>query len=144
MSMTTVAPRIAHLPSVTLQQRRELPEVGGVYFVVDEKLVVVYVGQTENLNGRWRSHHRAPQMSTGAYRIHWKQIDDPQERARIEQQCIDYLRPLWNRSEVPVSEQRRLNAYINDVARHLGIPPHDLVYQILAEWAYSRLPEQRR
>ena len=55
-----------------------------------------------------------------------------------ERQSIAYFRPPWNRSEIPVNEMKRVEAYINDVARFMGIAPRELVCRILTEWAYNR------
>lgn len=56
----------------------------------------------------------------------------------IERQAIEYFRPLWNRTEIPVSDEKRVMAYVNDVARYLDITPRELVCRVLMEWAYNR------
>jgi hypothetical protein len=136
--MTIAAVRVSHLPSLAFQHRRDLPTAPVVYFVIGENLDVVYVGQTANLHDRWRSHHRALQMQSGDYRIHWMEVFDEQRRIEIEREAINYFRPVWNRSEVPIADMKRVEAYINDVARYMEINPRDLVCKILTEWAYNR------
>lgn len=136
--MTIAVVQVSHLPSLAFHHRRDLPPVPAVYFVLDEKLGVMYVGQTANLRDRWKTHHRALQMQVGGYRIHWKEVADDQQRADIEREAIAYFRPAWNRSEVPVADLKRVEAYITDVARYMEISPRDLVCKILTEWAYNR------
>lgn len=133
-----VSVQIGHLPSLAFEHRRELPEIPALYFVLDGQMRIMYIGQTGNLRDRWKSHHRALQMGSGGYRIHWNMITDEQQRLEGERQSIKLFRPPWNRSEVPVDELKRVEAYINDVARYMEIDPRVLVCRILTEWAYNR------
>lgn len=130
--------QIGHLPSLAFEHRRDLPIIPALYFVLDGRMNIMYIGQTANLRDRWKSHHRALQMENGTYRIHWKAIETEQERADDERQSIAFFRPPWNKSDVPVADMKRVMAYINDVARHMEIDPRDLVVRILTEWAYNR------
>lgn len=130
--------QIAKLPSLAFDHRRDLPPIPALYFVLDQHVSVLYIGQTANLRDRWKSHHRAPQMSDNAHRIHWREIADDRQRAEAERQSIAFFRPPWNRSEIPVAELKRVESYINDVARYMEIDPRDLVCRILADWAYNR------
>ena len=136
--MTLSSVQLGYLPSLAFEHRRDLPPVPAVYFVLDAQRNVMYIGQTVNLRDRWKAHHRALQMERGGYRIHWRGVTDEQERLDAERQSIKYFRPPWNRSEVPVADLKRVEAYINDVARYMEIDPRDLVCQILTEWAYNR------
>lgn len=136
--MTAAISHISTLPSLAFVHRRDLPAIPAVYFVLSDRLDVLYIGQTANLFERWRSHHRALQMQDGAYRIHWMQVHNEIERSTIERQAIDYFRPVWNRSEVPGADMKRVMAYVSDVARYMGVNQRDLVVQILTEWAYNR------
>lgn len=133
--------KIAKLPSLAFEHRRDLPTLPALYFVIDARLHIVYIGQTTNLRERWKAHHRAPQMDAGGYRIHWLVVHDARRRTDGERQSIAYFRPPWNRSEIPVNDMKRVEAYINDVARFMEIDPRDLVCRILAEWAYNRKVE---
>ena len=130
--------QIAKLPSLAFEHRRDLPPIPALYFVLDIQVNILYIGQTANLRDRWKSHHRAPQMDSTTYRIHWREIADEGQRADAERQSIAFFRPPWNRSEIPVAEMKRVEAYINDVARYMEIDPRDLVCRILSEWAYNR------
>lgn len=136
--MTLAIAQISLLPSLAFEHRYDLPPVPALYFTLNDRREIVCIGETENLRTRWKSHHRARQMATGGYRIHWREMPDADTRALAEREAIAYFRPTWNRTEVPVSEMKRVEAYINDVARYMEIDPRELVCKILMEWAYSR------
>lgn len=136
--MTLATAQISLFQSLAFAHRYDLPPIPALYFVLSEQRDVVYIGQTANLRDRWKSHHRARQMALGAYRIHWKEVADEDQRTALEKQAIAYFRPLWNRTEVPIADRKRVEAYISDVARYMEIDPRELVCQILMEWAYNR------
>jgi excinuclease UvrABC nuclease subunit len=137
---TPVAPtvQIAHFPSMAYEERRDLPTIPALYFVVDSARNVVYIGQTVNLRDRWKSHHRAAQMERGGYRIHWRVVENDIQRRHYEARCIEHFRPPWNRSEVPVSDLKRVMAYISEVARYMEVDRDELLARILMDWAYNR------
>lgn len=132
------AVQVGHFPSMAFEDRRELPITPALYFVVDGKRDIVYIGQTANLRERWKSHHRAIQMDRGSYRIHWRVVPDEALRKQYEARCIEQFRPAWNRSEVPVNDLKRVMAYITDVARYMEIDRDELLARILTDWAYNR------
>jgi len=47
------------LTSLTIQNKDDLPEESGIYFVIDASKVY-YIGMSQNLQERWYSHHRQP------------------------------------------------------------------------------------
>lgn len=136
--MTLATAQISLFPSLAFEHRTDLPPIPAVYFVLNEQRGVMYIGATENLRARWKSHHRAPQMNVGSYRIHWMEMGDADQRLAMERQAIDYFRPLWNRTEVPTNDMKRVIAYINDAARFMDVNPRELTCKILMEWAYNR------
>jgi hypothetical protein len=136
--MTLAIAKISTLPSLAFEHRQDLPAIPALYFVLNDQREIAYIGETENLRARWKSHHRARQMVVGGYRIHWQEIPDADQRTSAERQAITYFRPQWNRTEVPMADMKRVEAYINDVARYMEVDPRELVCKILMEWAYSR------
>ncbi|WP_319419096.1 GIY-YIG nuclease family protein [Pleurocapsa sp. FMAR1] len=46
------------LPSTKLLNKDQLPQKSGIYFAVDEKKRLLYVGKAQNLYKRWLNHHR--------------------------------------------------------------------------------------
>ena len=136
--MTIITAQISTLPSLAFEYRQDLPPIPALYFALNSQREIVYIGETENLRTRWKSHHRARQMSAGGYRIHWMEMADADQRQSSERRAIAYFRPQWNHTEIPVADMKRVEAYINDVARYMEIDPKELVCRILMEWAYSR------
>jgi len=137
MTLETIA-QISLFPSTTFEHRAELPPIGAVYFVLNSRREVMYIGQTANLRDRWKSHHRARQMAVGSYRIHFVHVADEDRRLALEKEATAYFRPLWNRTEVPAADMKRVGAYLKDVARYMEIDPGELMCQILMDWAYGR------
>lgn len=92
---------LSALPSVTLDQRRDLPACQGIYFVMDGARVL-YVGKAGNIGSRWRNHHRLYALrQLPGISIAWLQFDgDEQLLTQIEDACIVYFDPPMNWSAV--------------------------------------------
>lgn len=139
MTLSTIT--ISLLQSVAFEFRQDLPAIPAVYFVLNPQREIVYIGEASDLQARWagKRHQRTPQMQGGGYRIHWRAAPaDPAERKHAEREAINYFQPPWNRTEVPADEMQEIVRYIKNVARYMGMDPHDLHRQILREWAYNR------
>ncbi|MCC5612198.1 GIY-YIG nuclease family protein [Nostoc sp. CHAB 5834] len=46
------------LPSILLEQRKQLPECTAIYFAIDVNDKIQYIGKSNNLRNRWKNHHR--------------------------------------------------------------------------------------
>ena len=44
---------ILQLPHRSIKNRELFPENSGIYYVLDEQFIVLYVGQAKNLRSRW-------------------------------------------------------------------------------------------
>jgi len=51
---------ILQLSHLGLTSKELLPEQSGIYYVLDEKYIIWYIGKAKNLRSRWagKSHHR--------------------------------------------------------------------------------------
>jgi hypothetical protein len=85
---------ILQLPHISLNSRTLLPEESGIYYVVDEKSIIWYIGKAKNLRTRWTgdSHHRLYQLQkqrkklfTIYYELLPESLLDIIEQERIEQ-----------------------------------------------------------
>jgi hypothetical protein len=85
---------VLQLPCIGLKTRELLPEQSGIYYVLDEKSIIWYIGQAKNLRNRWagKSHHRFYQIQkqrkkqfTIYYELVAESLLDGIERQRIEQ-----------------------------------------------------------
>lgn len=91
----------------TLRQRHQLPDSPGIYFVVDERERLLYIGQAKSLRGRWAgaSHHRYKQFyRKGLDKIALRYIlTSVSELEKLEREYIEQLKPLLNESKVKKS-----------------------------------------
>ena len=95
---------IVNLNRTSLETKELLPEYTGVYYVVDEKNLVWYVGKAKNINKRWRgkAHHRIFQLKQLKHKnfyIHYERVNSA-ELDKREKQQIDKYNPQLNSSPV--------------------------------------------
>jgi hypothetical protein len=99
---------IRRLQFVTINSLRELPKGMGVYIVMDEKDVILYVGATwkQGLFLRWANgHHRIPDIQSHgvACRIYYQEFDEKVTQdhvQKVEELMQEIHRPLWNDTPV--------------------------------------------
>jgi excinuclease UvrABC nuclease subunit len=48
---------VLKLPFLLYVENEKLPKISCVYFVVNNKHEIIYIGRTKNLKLRWRNHH---------------------------------------------------------------------------------------
>jgi hypothetical protein len=103
--MNLLAPEtinLSSLPALPLAERHRLPDVPGIYFVMDAADTVHYIGRTKSLWSRWHAHHRRTQFSGIAdLRIAYLIVTDSALLPQIEEALIDYFAPLLNRKKIP-------------------------------------------
>lgn len=98
---------LATLPKKSLNQLAALPTCPSIYFALNETGHVLYIGQAQNLQARWRGkgHHRLDQL-LGINRkqfveIAWLDCSDRiNELDQLEAQYIDQFHPLLNQTPV--------------------------------------------
>jgi len=83
-----------------LENKSDLPSVSGIYAVMAEGYIY-YIGRSKNIRNRWARHHRHRQAQS-LFRgcIAYKAFPEA-DLARVEQDFIDRLDPVWNGTEVP-------------------------------------------
>lgn len=95
---------ILALPKVPLENRENLPQVSGIYYVIDQNRIIWYIGQAKDLKARWKSksHHRLFQLNSQKktkFKIHYRIIESSKLN-EIEQQEISKYHPRLNQSKV--------------------------------------------
>ncbi|MEP0913269.1 GIY-YIG nuclease family protein [Leptolyngbya sp. GB1-A1] len=90
---------------VSLSGRSNLPDLPGIYAVIDAAGEVWYVGKASNLRTRWggRSHHRYSQLSRQNKKRNYQIYYRPCSLGELdsqEKQYIDQFKPLLNYSRV--------------------------------------------
>lgn len=108
------ATMINKLPRIPLHEMKELPDAGCVYFIFSSA-ELVYVGSTNSLLKRIRSHHRIKQFrSYSAPQIAWIGSGDKDLRREWEHHFIATLKPVLNneRLESPCHPLRGMIAVV--------------------------------
>lgn len=92
----------ASLPSVLLSELDSAPEIPGIYFILSDDNVILYVGQTSNFRRRMRQHERKgtfrPTELWLPKRARVYPLSDHQERLRLETVYIVSLLPPLNKA----------------------------------------------
>jgi len=104
------------LPYATIADRRQMPKITGIYFVVAGEDEILYIGKTTNLRGRWENHHRLAQFrSLENVRISWLEISDGSLLGAIGDALINYFLPVYNGRKVlrPITPKKGMNAYVD-------------------------------
>lgn len=100
---------LSKLPSLSLSQKDSLPKCPAVYFAVDTKNRVLYVGKAANLLVRWKDHHRQEQLNRinrkTSIKIAWLSCsNDLEVLATTETYFINFYQPLLNKTPVPAKK----------------------------------------
>jgi hypothetical protein len=102
---------LSNLASVPLNKKRELPAKEAIYFcVVGQE--ILYIGQSKNVNQRWRNHHRYYELVTReGVEIYWFECTGIKQRLIGERLLIEHYKPVFNSSPI------RLKIALNDGTR---------------------------
>lgn len=134
---------LSSLPALPLPQRNRLPEHPAIYFAIDSKERVLYIGKASNLLGRWKEHHRLEQLS----RIHkrspvhlaWLDCSQMQEHLdAMEKYYIGLYQPLLNGTPVPPKKITPAEVVLRDTL--LKIAKYTIVFGIAPESSLHALP----
>jgi hypothetical protein len=109
---------VLDMESYPLLGFRDMPEIAGVYFVFDDKGVVWYVGQTQNVRKRFEypHDHKREFLRFVAYaRVAYVPVEDAEIRAQSEIGYIQALAPdlnvLHRPANVPTLYSRKSRQY---------------------------------
>lgn len=126
---------LLQLPSVPLSERKQLPECAAIYFAIDAKNRVLYIGQAKNLLARWRHHHRIHKLEEidqeFSVRLAWQAWNE-ENLSEAEKGFIKIFQPLLNNTEVEtpavIPSEFVLRDFLKNFSRRLiifGIEPKD-------------------
>lgn len=94
------------LKSVSIEDRDNLPEEPGVYFVIDE-FNIYYIGMSSNIQKRWYSHHKQPYLNSLAnIKISYLDCLPKHYLKNIESTLINHFKPSLNILENPLYKKR--------------------------------------
>jgi GIY-YIG catalytic domain len=105
---------LSNLPSLPLNKKRELPALEAIYFCVIGQ-EILYIGQSKNVNQRWRNHHRYCELVTREdVEIYWFECIGIKQRLMAEQSLIRHYKPAFNSSpirlKIALDDGNRLHA----------------------------------
>ena len=121
------------LPSVSLADRKQLPTCAAIYFAIDARNRVLYVGKAKNLAARWKNHHRLYKLEEidkeSPVRLAW-QVWNQEDLSEAEKSLIVNFQPLLNNTKVEtpavVPSEVVLRDFLKSFSRRLiilGIEP---------------------
>ncbi|MBW4547729.1 MAG: hypothetical protein KME25_25290 [Symplocastrum torsivum CPER-KK1] len=110
---------ILQLCHIALKSRELLPEQSGIYYVLDEKSIIWYIGQAKNLRIRWagESHHRLYQLQKQRKKqltIYYELVAKSQLDA-IERQRIEQYNPQLNGTKVSKKKLRPTETLLREM-----------------------------
>jgi excinuclease UvrABC nuclease subunit len=118
------------LPAVLFAEREALPKISAVYFALSMTGEVLYVGATNDLRQRWRTHHRIPRLETlGCTSIAWYACPE-EATAELECAMIQHFQPPLNGTWSPTVPRPRKK--LPEYMRRIVIIQRDLYEQIRA------------
>ncbi|MFN5514356.1 MAG: GIY-YIG nuclease family protein [Cyanobacteriota bacterium] len=92
-----------NLPYVNFSDLKNLPTCSGIYFVLDSNHIFYYIGKAENIQKRWKNHHRKDQIENihvkYPVKVFWLvwNLDDLDN---AEKYFINCYKPLLNNTKV--------------------------------------------
>lgn len=84
------------LDSVNIEDKDDLPEESGIYFVID-KFNIYYIGMSSNLQKRWYDHHKQQELSSlQNIKISYLDCLPKHYLKNIESALIEHFKPKLN------------------------------------------------
>jgi hypothetical protein len=123
------------LPSVPFDELTHLPASSGVYFALDERGNVLYVGATKNLQKRWRHHNQYCQLQQGECRSIAYYSCPVEMLNETELSMIVQFQPLLNRASG--------HAYDRPLCLQLTKEPITITLTIEGKKIWSALAKKR-
>ena len=141
-----------NLPSVSLAQKSYLPKCPAIYFVLNQKREILYVGRSINLLYRWREHHRFLQLSainkTQEIFIYWWECKSKTfDLVAAENHYINLFKPLLNSTIVPTVNRGDFSILLTQLAKNTiiaGLFFYNNVYELIFIYAYPKKNESRK
>lgn len=108
---------LSALPSVSLDNRKRLPQTAGIYMAIDAAETVQYIGRSNNLRKRWLQHHCQGYIANGG-QIAYLEVNDVSLLPEIEKALI-----LW--FDPPLNQQLRAKKVTVKVGKNFDINLED-------------------
>lgn len=98
-----------NLPAVSLRETDKLPTVAGIYFAIDSRDRLWYIGKAQNINQRWKNHHRYHQLEKinrkTSIILKWYEChNDENILTQLENYFIEAYHPELNQTKVELRQ----------------------------------------
>ena len=134
---------ISTLPSIALKHKAKLPNIGGIYFVLDKFGQVQYIGKSFGIKQRWQQHHLYRQIKhEEGMRIAYLAVDSPELLPEIEVALISWFKPQLNKQILKYGEVKQryqimltptASSEIDRVSGNLEITRSELVEKVIRQ-----------
>ena len=85
------------LPFIRLDNLEKLPEIAAIYFVLNDKEEVLYIGKTENIKQKWSSYGKQELLkATRNVIITYFPVASVDSLNQIETTLIKWFKPEYN------------------------------------------------
>lgn len=103
------------LPSLLLVERRQLPSLSAVYFVLDG-IRILDIGKSTNLAQKWKAYRGLRQLKDrcGSIRIAWLECDDTRLLSKLESALIDYFKPEISKTKAFLSSPQKAKGVLKN------------------------------
>jgi len=128
---------LSDLPYVLFENKRFLPSISGVYLVVDKLGKVGYVGESENLNSRWKNHDRSSWFGWfDGVRIYYLGCDR-EVKVGIEAALVLKFDPCYNRTPL-INRACKFKAKCKPLS-----PEESVCTHVFFRWALTEAVESK-
>ena len=92
------------LPSVAVEDRKQLPETPAIYFAIDGNNQIQYIGKSRFLKSRWKNHSHSQRLArAGVVTISFLEVDaellDVVEAGFIDTLCPPINSKNWRKAK---------------------------------------------
>lgn len=93
----TVNLDVSSLPSAPIGEPGKFPQSYGIYFLLDRRGQILYIGQSRSIRNRWAGHHKLKTARTFAgARLAWLLVPRMVDLISLERSLVDKFLPPMN------------------------------------------------
>ena len=99
--------QVLQLPGVVLSQKKFLPKISSIYFVISNSKEIIYIGKAKNLYRRWGDHHLFERLKCQEnITIAWLSVQNSDLLFEIETAMIKHFQPVFNKRQKHKNEPK--------------------------------------
>lgn len=99
--------QVSTLPGLVLSQKKFLPKISSIYFVISNSTEIIYIGKAKNLYRRWSDHHLYAKLKCQEnITIAWLSVQNSDLLFEIETAMIKHFQPVFNKRQKHKNEPK--------------------------------------